>query len=330
MIKMAQYGTRHGHAAGKWRAMQSNADVETVGIYEPDAQRREEMSKSGAAFDGAHWFESEDEMLADDSIVAIASEGANRESLNQTEAIVRAGKHVWYDKPAGDNWEQWQNVVAMAQEKELLIQLGYMFRYHDGYCKIAEWVHSGFLGDVFEVRAHMSTFLRKEQKESVSVHQGGVFYDLSGHQLDQIVWLLGRPKKVTSFLRNDMQEVDGCTDNGVGIFEFERAIAILDIAALETRPNARRFEVYGTKGSAIMEPMEPAEKIRLCLDEARGGYEAGVQDVPVELQSRQDTYELELESFVGAIRGEKEPDRSYAHELLVQETVLRGVGLIQG
>ena len=207
--------------------------------------------------------------------MAVASEGANAESLDQTEAIIRAGKHAWYDKPAGENWDQWQEIIAQAQAQDLLIQMGYMFRYHDGYCKIAEWVHSGFLGDVFAVRAHMSTFLGKAQKETVSVHQGGVFFDLSGHQLDQIVHLLGRPERVTPFLRDDMREVEGFTDNGVGIFEFERAIAIVDIAALEPRPNARRFEVYGTKGSAIMEPMEPAEKIRLCLDEARDGFEAG-------------------------------------------------------
>ena len=155
MIKMAQYGTKHGHAAGKLRAMQSNADVEVVGVFEPDAERCGEMSRVGSAFEGIRWFESEDEMLSDDSIVAIASEGANIESLNQTEAIVGAGKHVWYDKPAGDNWTQWQQVVAQAREQNLQIQMGFMFRYHDGYCKISEWVHSGFLGDVFEVRAHI-------------------------------------------------------------------------------------------------------------------------------------------------------------------------------
>ncbi len=37
-------------------------------------------------------------MLADDSIVAIASEGANRESLNQTEAIVRAIFPIQYSR----------------------------------------------------------------------------------------------------------------------------------------------------------------------------------------------------------------------------------------
>ncbi|MYC16706.1 MAG: Gfo/Idh/MocA family oxidoreductase [Gemmatimonadetes bacterium] len=325
MVKMAQYGTKHGHAAGKLRSMQTNAEVEVVGVFEPDERRREEVAQSGG-YEGVYWFESEAEMLGDDEIVAVASEGANVESLDQTEAIIQAGKHVWYDKPAGENWDQWQRIIARAREGDLLIQMGYMFRYHDGYCKIAEWVHSGFLGDVFAVRAHMSTFLGKAQKKVVAVHQGGVFFDLCGHQLDQIVHLLGRPERVTPFLREDMFEVEGFTDNGVGIFEFERAIAIVDIAALEPRPNARRFEVYGTKGSAIMEPMEPAEKIRLCLDEARDGFEEGVQFVDVAQQSRQDLYDLELEAFLPAIRGTRAPDRSYEHELLVQEAVLRGVG----
>ncbi len=329
MVKMAQYGTKHGHAAGKLRAMQTHAEVEVAGVFEPDVRRRDEMARSGG-YDGVYWFESEAEMLGDDAVVGIASEGANIESLAQTEAIIRAGKHVWYDKPAGENWAQWQKVIAMARAKDLSIQMGYMFRYHDGYCKIAQWVHSGLLGEVFAVRAHMSTSLGKAQKEKVSVHRGGVFYDLSSHQLDQIVWLLGRPERVTPFMRNDMREVEGFTDNGVGIFEFERAIAIVDIAAMEPRPSARRFEVYGTRGSAIMDPMEPAEKIRLCLDDAREGYKAGVQFVDVARQSRQDLYALELEAFVAAIRGERAADRSYDHELSVQETVLRGTGRLRG
>ncbi|MBV7337004.1 gfo/Idh/MocA family oxidoreductase, partial [Chloroflexi bacterium TSY] len=109
--------------------------------------------------------------------------------LSQTETIVQAGKHVWYDKPAGEDWAQWQRVVALAKERELLIQMGYMFRYHDGFNSIAEWVHSGFLGNIFSVRAHMSTNVAAEQMGKIGVHQGGIFFDLGGHMLDQIVYL---------------------------------------------------------------------------------------------------------------------------------------------
>lgn len=96
-IRMAQYRTKHGHATGKLVSMQTNPDVEVAGVYEPDDARRQELANGDGPFQNVHWSESEDEMLSDESIVAIVSERANIESLSQTEAIVQAGKHVWYD-----------------------------------------------------------------------------------------------------------------------------------------------------------------------------------------------------------------------------------------
>ena len=155
-------------------------------------------------------------MLDDDSIEAIASEGGNHESLAQTEAIVRAGKHVWYDKPAGDDWAHWQRVAELARERDVHIQMGYMFRYHHAFALVADLARSGALGPVFSVRAHMSTWLTHEQRAKISVHRGGIFYDLAAHMLDQIVWTLGRPHCVTSFLRNDATpELPAFADNTV-------------------------------------------------------------------------------------------------------------------
>ena len=93
-------------------------------------------------------------------------------------------------------------------------------------------------------------------------------------------------------------------------------------------PTARRFEVYGNRGSAIMEPLEPATQIRLCLEEAQEGYAAGEQFVSLRVQTRQQLYEEELVAFLATIRGEQAPDRSVDHELAVQETVLRGTGVL--
>jgi predicted dehydrogenase len=326
-LKMAQYGAKHGHAAGKLLAMRQNPTVELVGVFEPDLERRRALEKSDMPFQAVRWFENEADMLANPAIVAIASEGQNNESLAQTEAIIRAGKHVWYDKPAGDDWEQWQRVAAMAQEKELVIQMGYMFRYHNGFRQIAAWAKAGLLGDVFGVRAHMSTWITKAQRQVIGVHRGGIFYDLAGHMLDQMVWLLGRPQKVTSFLRHDDRPAPGFEDNTLAVLEYDRAMALVDIAAMETPPPARRFEVYGSRGSAMMEPFEPARYIRLCLVEAQAGYKQGEQFAPVRPQSRQELYNLELESFLATITGQQSPDRALAHEVLVQETLLRAVGL---
>ena len=330
-IPMAQYGTKHAHAAGKVIAMQANPDVELVGVFEPDSERRAELARSDSCFATVNWFESAQAMLDDPSIVAVASEGLNIESLEQTAAIVAAGKHVWYDKPAGDDWAQWQQVVARAQQQNVLIQMGYMLRYHDGFHQIAEWTRSGLLGRVYSLRAHMSTNIPAPRRAIINAHRGGIFYELAGHMLDQVIWLLGRPARTASFLRTDDAEsgerLEGFVDNTLGVFEFEHAMALVDIAAMETQPMARRFEVYGTAGSAILvEPFEPGSMIRLCLADASQGYAAGEQQIPIRARSRQELYELELEAFLHTIAGEQEPDRSPEHDLLVQETLLRAVG----
>jgi predicted dehydrogenase len=323
-IRMAQYGTRHGHAAGKLQSMIQNKDVEFVGIFEPDQKRRADLQAHDGTYRGQRWYDHAAEMLEDPTIDVIASEGLNAESLVQTEEIVHAGKHVWYDKPAGDDWTTWQRVVAMAREKKCHIQMGYMFRYHDGFCKISEWARSGFLGHVFSIRAHMSTSIPLESREVISSHKGGIFYDLAGHMLDQVVWILGRPVKTTGFFHNDTGDVPRFMDNTLGVFEYHNAMAFIDIAAMEPGPTARRFEVYGTEGSAILlEPFEPGAEIRLALSEARDGYKIGEQRVPVEVRGRQETYDLELEAFIRTIQGQQTSDRPLEHELMVQETLLR-------
>ena len=329
-IRMAQYGTKHGHARGKLQAMLVNPDVEVAGVYEPDEERRTQLQGKGNAFSDVHFYSDASEMLDDESIVAVASEGNNAESLDQTEEIVNARKHVWYDKPAGENWEQWKRVIQSAEEKSLHVQMGYMLRYHSSFKQVTDWARSGFLGNVFSVRAHMSTNVSQEARKRISQHIGGIFFDLGGHVLDQVLWMLGRPAKVTSFLRNDGGSVEPFKDNTLTVYEFESAIAFISISALEPRPMARRFEVYGTEGSAIIvEPFEPGLSIRLCLEKAKDGYSQGEQIVKIDGESRQRTYELELDAFLATIAGDQAPDRPVSHELLVQETLLRATGVIE-
>jgi predicted dehydrogenase len=90
---------------------------------------------------------------------------------------------------------------------------------------------------------------------------------------------------------------------------------------------ARRFEVYGTKGSAIMEPFEPAETVRLTLEEDQGEYKSGVNIVQIEDRAR---YVDTFAELVRNIRSESEPLRTLDHELLVQETLMRVTGGLAG
>jgi predicted dehydrogenase len=327
-MRIAQLGTRHGHARGKWKALVDNPDVTAAGVWEADPAALDRARGSGR-YAGAHWYATLDAVLGDDSISAVAVEGRNDESLGMAQAAVAAGKHLWYDKPAGDDWPGFVALMEQARARNLLVQMGYMFRYQPGFEQIASWARTGRLGHIFAVRAHMSTHIDLHERTEQSRHKGGILYDLGGHMLDQVVWLLGRPTKVSSVLRNDASpELPGYSDNTVGIFEFERALATVEIAAMEPRPMARRFEVYGTRGSAITEPFDPGERLRLTLDEPTDDFASGEHLLSLETVQRQQMYERELVAFVATLQGRQPPDRPPEHELLVQETLLRATGRI--
>ncbi|HEY3057696.1 MAG TPA: Gfo/Idh/MocA family oxidoreductase [Chloroflexota bacterium] len=298
-LRIAQIGSGHGHAAGKWRALQANADVEAVVLVEP----------SDAAG-----------MLADPSIVAVAVETRNHQSLAVAKMAVEAGKHVWFDKPAGDDFPAFAAVMRDAAARKLHVQMGYMFRYSPGFMQVTEAARSGELGDVFAVRAHMSTHVNLAERTEQSRHRGGILYDLGGHMLDQIVWLLGRPERVYTVLRNDATaELPGYSDNTLAVLEYAHALVSLEIAAMAAPPTARRFEVHGTLGSAVLEPFDGAQRVV----RTQSGTQTAVQLPGVD---RQVLYERELAAFVGVVHGTRAPDRAPEHELLVQETLLRATG----
>ncbi|MBV9578550.1 MAG: Gfo/Idh/MocA family oxidoreductase [Chloroflexi bacterium] len=316
MVRIAQVGTGHGHALGKWRALCANADVEAVGIYESESFSRNRPE----SFDGARWFPSLAAIFDDPTIDAVAVEVRNHASLPLAAQAVAASKHVWFDKPAGDDWPGFVELMRQAAERRLHVQMGYMFRYSPGFEQVTSMARSGELGEVFAVRAHMSTNVGLAERREQSRHLGGILYDLGGHMLDQMVWLLGEPVRVSTTLRNDATpHLPEYADNTVCVLEFPHALAVLDIAAMEARPAARRFEVYGAHGSAVLQPFDPVRTLRVARDDSER-----VENLePVE---RQTLYERELAAFVGVLRGERAPDRPAEHDLIVQRTLLRSTG----
>jgi predicted dehydrogenase len=329
-LRMAQYGVGHGHASGKARAMAASPDVEFLGVYEADDAARERARSSGVYGD-ARWYASPEEMLGDSSVDAIAIEGRNDESLAQAHRAIDAGKHLWYDKPAGDDWAGYVSLIEKVRRSGKHLQMGYMLRYHDAFRTVSDMARGGQLGDVFHVRVNMSTYVpatnpsNLNNRSLIARHRGGILFDLGGHVLDQVVWITGRPRRVTAFLHNDgTPDLPQFADNTIAVLEFERALASIEISCLPVSAGARRLEVHGTGGSAIVvEQFEQAGKVKLLTRE-------GEQELSVGHPSRQEQYERELTAFVATVRGQQPPDRPLEHEILVQETLMRATGGIPG
>ena len=279
---------------------------------------------------------SPEEFLSDPSIVAACVEGEEGKCSELARQCIAAGKHIWYDKPAGD-FDTFRWMIETARERNLQVQMGYMLRFSTAFQTVSQWLQDGLLGDLFSIRGHMSRFDADEFRGR-DPYPGGIGFQLSPHMADQAIWLFGgRPTVVSAFLRNDATPNHPAhSDNTLVVLEFNRTserpngstgMAMIDIAAMEASPPTRRFEVYGTRGSAIiLEPFEPGSRIRLCLAEASGQYTRGEQFVEVEPTPRSISFPRELDAFLAAIRGERPPTRSLDHELAVEETLHRAIG----
>lgn len=322
-IRCALAGTGHAHATGKLTVLKQSEDWELVGVYEPDDSWREK-SEQNPAFDDVRWL-TEDETFGDDSIRMICVESEVQQLLGLGRKAIDVGKHLHLDKPAGESLSEFKEILDDAEDKNLIVQMGYMFRYNSGFDLIRQAMGEGWLGDVHYVHGSINSDINAESRKRLSFHPGGMIFELACHLIDMVVLLMGRPEKVTPILRRDGRFDDDFNDNNVAILEYDRAVAVVETSALEVGASQRRqFEVCGSGGSVILQPLEPSENVRLFLKEPHGGYEAGWQTIQRKFVPR---YIGDVDEFARCINGQQEFPYSKEHDYHVQETVLRASGV---
>jgi len=321
-IRCGLLGVGHGHTLGKLEALRASDDYEFVGVCEPDAAIQSQW-ESDERLAGVRWL-AQDELLGDNTVSMVAVESNVPRLLPLGRAAIDAGKHIHLDKPAGTSLTEFRSLLDEAARRDLIVQMGYMFRYNPGFDFIRRAVGEGWLGHVYAIHGSMCTDISQTARQELAFHPGGMMLELGGHLLDMIVLLLGVPSKVTPFLRHDGDETDGLNDNTLAVFEYDRAMAVIDTVAMETEAFARRrFKVCGTRGTIILEPHEPPA-IQLCLREPDGGFQAGWQAVPIDDAPR---YVGDVADLARCIRGEATFGYSKEHDFSVQQTLLRASGI---
>ena len=170
------------------------------------------------------------------------------------------------------------------------------------------------------VRGYISNNLAPTRRPEWGEFAGGGMFELGSHLVDATVRLLGKPKAVTPFLRRHGKFDDSFKDNNVAVLEYEHATAVIINTALQPVSTPQRsFEVLGSNGSAVLQPIEPPT-LTLDLATAAGPYQKGSQKVPMPAYRR---YEADFIELAAAVRGERALTVTLDEELLVQETLLR-------
>ncbi len=320
-IRIGQIGTGHAHAAGKMAVYRESEAFEVVGLSEPDGAP--DAPARDAAYRDLPRF-GVDELLAQPGLQAVAVETGVGDLLTHARRAVDAGLHVHLDKPAGADFDAYRALMAAADAKGLTVQMGYMYRFNPAVQLLGQFLREGWLGEVFEVHAVMSKVVPAAAREGLAAFAGGIMFELGCHIIDLVVSVLGKPQRVTGHHRSHGD--DGLADNMLAVLDYPGAVATVKSSALEVEGFARRhLTVCGTRGTFHIQPLDRPRVTLSLSHDAGGAYAKGVQEILFDPPYRR--YVGDAADFAAIIRGERESAYPSAHDLAVQETVLRAGGM---
>jgi predicted dehydrogenase len=316
-IRIAFLGASHPHASPKVFITQKSPDWELVGVCEPDPAVMARYAKAGVPA------LTRERVLEDPSITVVVVGSDIPEHAAGAKAALEAGKHIHWEKQPAINMEEFRAALEVAARKKLLYQIGYMWRHNPGINAALEAVRAGWLGKIFYVRGTMNTQIGADMRKAEARFKGGQMFDLAGHMIDPIVRVMGRPERVTPYLRRTGTADDGLMDNTLAVFEWRAALGTFSTASMQPRHQQHRtLEFVGTEGTAVVRPIEPPS-LHIDLNSAAGPYKAGAQTFSF-------SYSRYVDDFVelaAAVRGERRLPVTPEEDLLVQEMLLRASGM---
>lgn len=320
-IKVGQIGVGHAHAS-KLAQYRNLPDYDVVGVCESNEDLRR-SSADKAPYRDLKWM-TQEELLNIDGLQVVLVETEVKNSLAAAEKCIDAGMHIHLDKPAGESLSHFKRILDKAKAKNLMVQMGYMYRYNPAIVLLRDCLKKGWLGEVFELHTVMSKVINAKTRAELGEYPGGTMFELGCHIMDLTIGVLGKPQKVTSISRHSSPIKDKLVDNMLAILEYQSAIATVKTTAQEVDGFARRhFVVCGTEGTFHIQPLDNP-KARVTFSKSRGKYKKGYQDIEFPKYRR---YVDDAVDMAKILRGEKESDFSYEHDFVVQETLLKASNL---
>jgi myo-inositol 2-dehydrogenase/D-chiro-inositol 1-dehydrogenase len=199
-------------------------------------------------------------MLAEAEIDAVFIVTPTTLHAPQIVDALRARKHVFSEKPLSLDVAECRRVEAEAAlQPDLKVMIGFVRRFDTSYRHAHARIRQGHIGRPLMVRSHT---LDKDDPSGFFVRyseaSGGIFVDMSVHDIDAARWLLGVAEVARVFSTGIVGVHEGLrefqdVDNGVATCEFVTG----EIATIyASRTMAHGFEcmteVIGTEGRILV------------------------------------------------------------------------------
>lgn len=326
-IKIAQIGIGHNHADATMATLRKFPQFfEVVGVAEDDPKWLER--RCGLKQYEGLAFKSEAELLATPGLEAVCVEKDVPDGEKTAILCARLGLHIHMDKPGGEDYATFRELVETQRRNGKAFQMAYMYRYNSAIRQCLDMAWNGELGDIFEIDCQMSTTHSAEYRRWLASFKAGDMYIFGSHLIDLIVCMMGEPDSILPLSMNSFPEVAECIDNGLAVLQYPRATCTVRTTSLEANGYHRRqLVVCGTKGTVEIKPMENPTKMSIAWMRSSGGPGAPDAREWIDVPDFGGRYDAQIIDFARIVRGEIENPFGYDHELAVERTLLRACGI---
>ncbi|NML29667.1 Gfo/Idh/MocA family oxidoreductase [Paraburkholderia antibiotica] len=245
-------------------------------------------------------------LLADPQVDAVWLVTPSSLHAQQIVDALRAGKHVFCEKPLSLDVAECERVLAeAARYPHLQATIGFMRRFDPSYKDAFDRIAAGQIGRPFLVRSQTT-----DQNDNdgffvrFAATSGGIFLDCTVHDIDVARWLLGKPRATRVFAAGAVALHDGLrefgdVDNGVAICEFEGGrLAMFYASRTQAHGNDSHSEVIGTAGGLTIGRNPRANRVEI--------YDStGIRNecTPNFFDRFEDAFLHEARAFVAAVQG---------------------------
>ena len=178
--------------------------------------------------------------------------------LEPIELCAVTKKHVQVQKPIATNLLTAKAMVETARKGGIVLSVVSQHRFDDSSRFLKKAIGEGRLGKILQADAYVKWFRSAEYysrpiKGSWKVEGGGALINQAVHQVDILLWLIGRVKSVTAEWQLGALHKIESEDVISSVMRYENgATGVIQASTAFWPGYTERLEIHGTRGTAII------------------------------------------------------------------------------
>jgi predicted dehydrogenase len=300
-----------------------------VAVSDLDPRKLAQVNKRYPAVKTTNDFQ---DLLRNPEIDAIAIATPVSTHFEFAMAALKAGKHVWLEKPMTETSLQARKLVDEAARRNLTLFVDHTFVYTGAVRKMGDVIKSGDLGRVYyydSIRVNLGLFQRDVN----------VISDLAVHDFSILDYLLGEHPVAIS--ASGINHFPGTPENLAYITLFYDSDTIAHVNVSWLAPvKVRQILLGGSKKMITYDDLEPSEKVKIYdkgisftedpkqIQEMRVGYRTG--DMMAPKLDGTEALRLAGDHYIDCIINKKTPQTDGALGLRVVELIEAATSSMRG